>query len=124
MEFIQVIIFVAVIAFVIYNNLQKEKAKERKRNPAQPVNAPMPHAPESPFLDGEEQEPPMTRLRRQQHEPNAATAQQHQPRRNPPRATVPAAKKTAQPAREEISLRSAAEARKAFIYSEIFNRKY
>lgn len=124
MEFIQVIIFIAVIAFVIYNNVQKEKAKERKRNPAQPVNAPMPHAPESPFLEGEVQEPRMTRLQRQRHEPNAVTAQQHQPQHNPPRTTVPAAKRTVQSAREEINLRSAAEARKAFIYSEIFNRKY
>ena len=124
MDFIQIIVIVGIIGFYFYRNVRKELAKEQKRDPSRrPDNLTQP--------DGEpadEEEAPETDTPRPA--PPVMTATPPPPRRHParPAASPPQAAKhpgqTAPPAADDISLRTAEEARRAFIYSEIFNRKY
>lgn len=125
MEFIQVIVVIAIMGYAVYNNMQKEKARARKRKSAQPRPAPV----EATAADdgADDHTPPP---------PRGMTTDTTRPRRNPqpspvrPAVATPRRPSTAAPTAgptgsgRDISLRTADEARRAFICSEIFKRKY
>lgn len=119
MEFIQVIVVIAIIGYAVYNNMQKEKARSRKRNPARPV-ADDPVAEPLPATGGRPDAPPPYRA--QADTPRPRKAAKPAPSAKPPRQTP--TRPAASTGSESIRLRTAEEARRAFIYSEIFNRKY
>lgn len=119
---IQILVFVAIIIFVMYRNAKKEQKKAAKRRMAAPV-------PQSDVMPASEELKPM-------EAPQQSTAPTDVPKqkkhRKPskftpamavakPAPTTDGNKKTDTP---HIRLSNAEEARRAFIYSEIFQRKY
>lgn len=137
MEFIQVIIFILVIIAVLYRNIQKENEKARKRNIAKP-------APVETFSPDEETNSEDTEIptaypeyENKQITPDylpqttnySSIQTQYYPQKK--YKTEKAQNKEKEKYRNKkdttstnIKLNTAEEARRAFIYSEIFNRKY
>lgn len=124
MEFIQVIVVIAIMGYAVYNNMQKEKARARKRKSAQPRPVPVETTAADDGAAGHTPPPP-----------HRMTTDTTRPRRNPqPPPVRPAVATPRQPSAaptvgptgsgRDISLRTADEARRAFICSEIFKRKY
>lgn len=130
MEFIQVIIFILVIIAVLYRNIQKENEKARKRKIAKP--APVETLSPDEHTYSEETELPTAypeydnkqttttniSIQGQSYSPKKYRAEKAQ---NKEKEKYRNKKETRS---SNIKLTTAEEARRAFIYSEIFNRKY
>ncbi|WP_455666297.1 hypothetical protein [Phocaeicola sp.] len=117
MEIIQVIIFIVIIAVAIAQQILKASKKEKVTSPKD-VLADM-----FPEIEGEEQPvspvPQMMRKpksSRKQSQPTAVTMK--------PNISPQPEKENKKPSHAPIKLSTREEARWAFIYSEIFNRKY
>lgn len=112
MDIIQVIIFIVIIAVAIMQQISKASKKEKVTSPRE-VLADM-----FPDVEGEEQilspAPVKHKSSRKQNQPAAA----------PKQAVPPRAEHTKQSNTAPVKLSTKEEARRAFIYSEIFNRKY
>lgn len=130
MEFIQIIVIFAIIGFAVVRNVRKELAKERRRNPAKPVAQPEVSVPQHEEERWEADEaPPVSRPRvktgkKSPPPPLIQPAEAEAAASGPPhgRRQVPHPQKRTPG--NDIRLGSPEEARRAFIYSEIFNRKY
>lgn len=124
MEFIQIIVIVGIIGFYFFRNVRKELAKEQQRDPSRQPGTPMQPDDELPDDEAEREETAA------QPAPAIVQTPPPPPPRRPARPAMntarpaPLPEQTPAPTRESISLRTAEEARRAFIYSEIFNRKY
>lgn len=137
MDFIQILIIAAVIAFSVYSNIQKGKAKQEaaKRPPSVPPSVPPPFSPAfpPPFVPQEQLDEAETEALLRAAEPPQWTVPPTPPGQSPRK---PAVIKTPQPsasrqpddkrpeAADRIQLDTPEEARRAFIYAEIFRRKY
>lgn len=126
MEAIQVLVFIAIIVFAIFHNLRKEQKKAAKRRMAQSSPADNASQPE--------EKGPMNNP--QEFIVQAKTPKKKKNRKAPQAAPVPAtAMRSATDANyasdttpkgtvPRIRFSNVDEARRAFIYSEIFQRKY
>ena len=56
MEFVQIIVIIAVIGFYVARNMRREAARDRKRNPARPVAVPPPAPADMPLPEREYRE--------------------------------------------------------------------
>ena len=123
MEFVQIIVIIAVIGFYVARNMRREAVRDRKRNPARPVAVPPPAPADMPLPEREYREaeatisPPAS-----VHIP--ARERPYERKRTSPEAAARPKPQPAEPRGETIRLDTAEEARRAFIYSEIFRRKY
>ncbi len=131
MEFIQVVIFIMIIIAVLYRNIQKEDERARKRNIAKP--APAETCNENtglPTAHTEYENKQMTPgCLSQATTVNSPIQARHRPPKKCKTEKIP--DKESEKRRNKknatstnIKLNTAEEARCAFIYSEIFNRKY
>lgn len=116
MDIIQVIIFIVIIAVAIVQQISKA-GKEKKKPSPKEVLADM-------FPEIEQEE-----IREKQPVPPAPVVRtSHHPRKqNQQMAQKPAASALKENKKQDqtpIKLKTKEEARRAFIYSEIFNRKY
>lgn len=136
MEFLEVIIFILVIIAVLYRNIQKENEKARKRNiakpaPAEPLSSTREEDAEiSSTLPEYENKQPTADYSARNITVNPSSIQsQHIPNRKYKKEKTQydkteTHKNKKNAASAGIQLNTAEEARRAFIYSEIFNRKY
>lgn len=138
MEFIQVIIFILVIIAVLYRNIQKENEKARKRNIAQPAPAKTFSPDEDTY--SEDTEIPTTYPEYDNKQitsdcplqtttTNSSIQNQCYPKKKYRAEKAQNKEKEKYRNKKDttstnIKLTTAEEARRAFIYSEIFNRKY
>lgn len=109
MEVVQVLIFVAIVAVAIMKQLAKAKKEAEARSQSIPVP-----------VEVEIEEEPMTAPIPVTRKPQRSTSQKKQ------QVTVThvASKPELPQNQTKIKLSTREEARRAFIYSEIFNRKY
>ena len=109
-EYIQILIFVgAMVIMVVQQNI---KAKKKPKTSPFPTGEML----EEVFPELAEAEPvakPMKKAAYRKKNPSPATSSRPAPIASPP-----------SPKKEKIRLSNREEARRAFIYSEIFNRKY
>lgn len=114
MDIIQVIIFIVIIAVTIIQQISKASKKEKVTSPRE-VLADM-----FPEVEGEEQilsPAPATHK-------SKSSRKQNQPMAVPKQTVSPRTENKKQSNTAPVKLSTKEEARCAFIYSEIFNRKY
>ena len=123
MEFVKIIVIVGIIGIYFLRNVQKELAREQKRDPSRRPDVQM--WPDDELPDNEAE-----REKTAAAQPAPAAMQTSAPPRRPAHPAMNTAGTSTHsgqspaPTTDDISLRTAEEARRAFIYSEIFNRKY
>ena len=116
MDIIQVIIFIVIMIVAIVQQISKA-GKEKKTPSPKEVLAEMFPEIEQESMGEELPVSPAPAIRK-----SRSPRMQHQPMVKKP--TVPPVKETKGECRTPIKLSTREEARRAFIYSEIFNRKY
>lgn len=116
MEIIQVIIFIVIIAVAIAQQILKASKKEKVTSPKD-VLADM-----FPEIEGEEQ--PVSPVPQMMRKPKSSRKQSQPTVTTKPNISPQPEKENKKPSQAPIKLSTREEARRAFIYSEIFNRKY
>lgn len=114
MDIIQVIIFIVIIAVAIIQQISKASKKEKVTSPRE-VLADM-----FPEVEEEEQFLSPAPVKHK----SKSSRKQNQPAAAPKQAVPPRAENKKQSNTAPVKLSTKEEARRAFIYSEIFNRKY
>lgn len=115
MDFIQVIIFIVIIAVAIVQQIRKASKAEKVTSPREVLADMFPPIEEEEILVTPAPAARKPQSPRRQNQPTSNAPKQAGPTQRPVK------KKPESPA---IKLSSKEEARRAFIYSEIFNRKY
>lgn len=138
MEFFEVIIFILVIIAILYKNIQKENERARKRNITKPIAVETVSPNEEPNSENTETPPSCPEYEQRQMTPdyssqnittNSYTQSQYTARKKYKKEKKQDKETEKYRNRKNtmsanIKLNTAEEARRAFIYSEIFNRKY
>ncbi|MBQ8441768.1 MAG: hypothetical protein IJX29_00240 [Bacteroides sp.] len=114
-EIIQILIFVGAMVIAVVGQNAKNKKKPMTASPQETLEDMFPEI----EIQGNEEVAP-------QPIPNPSLSKKKAvaKRQTPPRTNAPVTPITASRKEKKISLNTRQEARRAFIYSEIFNRKY
>lgn len=116
MDIIQVVIFIIIIFMAIVQQISKANKEKRAPSPQEVLEDMFPETEQENMK--EELSGPPTRITRKPH----SHRMQHRPVESTP--TVSLRKEKRPKKQDSIKLSTKNEARRAFIYSEIFNRKY